>query len=335
MGNSNLTASCTSYNFEISNSNSICFECSLDQRFAISGLTVKLEAGLNSSLTLVPSFKYSVGFLTNVLKKIDKEQSVYKKNCCKYLFYSSFDGVVPQSYTSGFDFELNVNGKNDIEFIAGDKKNIASKIDTADTIAGFGAAVASAAGMIAGSVATFGMGNTTSIAGIVGSSAAILAAGAAATTSVFSMGKKIAANEEKNPLEQHLDALERNTSSYDIGSYTDGNLNLTYGQKFSAKTEKSELSADHENNSIRISANSKIVLAVNNKSAVSADDNSITITSGNNSISMTNSKIELKCAQFSMIVDSNKIQIGNKIKFNSSGVDCQSMSIGRNKLSFG
>jgi hypothetical protein len=334
MGNSNLTASCTYQTVEASNCNSICFECSLDQRFAMSGLTAKFEVGLNSSLTLVPSFQYSVGCLTNVLKKTDKEQSIYKKNCCKYLFYSSFDGVIPQSYISGFDYELNVNGKNDIEFIAGDKKNIASKLDTADTIACLAGAVVSAAGMIAGSAATFFKGNT-SIVGIVGSTVAILAAGAAATSSVISLGKKIITNEEKNPLEQKLDALEGNTRSYDIGSYTDGNLNLTYGQKFSAKTEKSELSADHENKSIRISADSKLVLAVDSKPAVSADDNSITITSGNTSISMTNSKIELKCAQFSMIVDNNKIQIGNKIKFNSSGVNCQSMSIGRNKLSFG
>ena len=125
MGNSNLTASCTYQTVEASNCNSICFECSLDQRFAMSGLTAKFEVGLNSSLTLVPSFQYSVGCLTNVLQKTDKEQSIYKKNCCKYLFYSSFDGVIPQSYISGFDYELNVNGKNDIEFIAGDKKNIA------------------------------------------------------------------------------------------------------------------------------------------------------------------------------------------------------------------
>ena len=118
----NFKTSASALNFTISYGNSIQFECSLDQKFAVSLIPLKLEAGFSTEMNITPVYKMGYSALASAIKKVEKDYSVQNKKCSDHLFFSVSSGVTPNKADlneTGGDQKLTVAGKNYIEFIAG------------------------------------------------------------------------------------------------------------------------------------------------------------------------------------------------------------------------
>ena len=166
----NFKTSASALNFTLSYGNSIQFECSLDQKFAVSLIPLKLEAGFSTEMNITPVYKMGYSALASAIKKVEKDYSVQNKKCSDHLFFSVSSGVTPNKADlneTGGDQKLTVAGKNYIEFIAG---HGVFKNNPARVLENFAPAI-SAAGMAAGGIASVVCGNKN----VLGIAAAVIA----------------------------------------------------------------------------------------------------------------------------------------------------------------
>jgi len=69
MGNDNFKVSTSALNFTLSYGNSVQFDCSLDQKFAMNFIPMKVEVGFSTDLNITPVYKMGYSALASAIKK--------------------------------------------------------------------------------------------------------------------------------------------------------------------------------------------------------------------------------------------------------------------------
>ena len=302
----NFKTSASALNFTMSYGNSIQFECSLDQKFAVSLIPLKLEAGFSTEMNITPVYKMGYSALASAIKKVEKDYSVQNKKCSDHLFFSVSSGVTPNKADlneTGGDQKLTVAGKNYIEFIAG---HGVFKNNPARVLENFAPAI-SAAGMAAGGIASVVCGNKN----VLGIAAA------------------------DDPLVTKMNELETRQQQFDIGSYTDDNMTLHYGKTFSVSTKKSKLTIDNKKNEINFKAAQKLSIGVNNKAYVQISGDEVKVNlSDDRVITLTPSQIKIKTGTFESKIDDSSVSFGSNLKINARSSTIEAAQVNGGQISF-
>ena len=323
----NFKTSASALNFTISYGNSIQFECSLDQKFAVSLIPLKLEAGFSTEMNITPVYKMGYSALASAIKKVEKDYSVQNKKCSDHLFFSVSSGVTPNKADlneTGGDQKLTVAGKNYIEFIAG---HGVFKNNPARVLENFAPAI-SAAGMAAGGIASVVCGNKN----VLGIAAAVIATLGPALSYLNLIGKGGGGDD---PLVTKMDELETSQQRFDIGSYTDDNMTLHYGKTFSVSTKKSKLTIDNKKNEINFKAAQKLSIGVNNKAYVQISGDEVKVNlSDDRVITLTPSQIKIKTGTFESKIDDSSVSFGSNLKINARSSTIEAAQVNGGQISF-
>ena len=323
----NFKTSASALNFTMSYGNSIQFECSLDQKFAVSLIPLKLEAGFSTEMNITPVYKMGYSALASAIKKVEKDYSVQNKKCSDHLFFSVSSGVTPNKADlneTGGDQKLTVAGKNYIEFIAG---HGVFKNNPARVLENFAPAI-SAAGMAAGGIASVVCGNKN----VLGIAAAVIATLGPALSYFNLFGK---GGGDDDPLVTKMNELETRQQQFDIGSYTDDNMTLHYGKKFTAATSKSTLTIDNKENKISFKAAQKLSIGVNTKAYVQITGEEVKVNlSDDRVITITPSEIKIKTGAFEAKVNDTSVSFGNGLRITSNNTNINAAQVNGGQISF-
>ena len=323
----NFKTSASALNFTLSYGNSIQFECSLDQKFAVSLIPLKLEAGFSTEMNITPVYKMGYSALASAIKKVEKDYSVQNKKCSDHLFFSVSSGVTPNKADlneTGGDQKLTVAGKNYIEFIAG---HGVFKNNPARVLENFAPAI-SAAGMAAGGIASVVCGNKN----VLGIAAAVIATLGPALSYFNLFGK---GGGDDDPLVTKMNELETRQQQFDIGSYTDDNMTLHYGKKFTAATSKSTLTIDNKENKISFKAAQKLSIGVNTKAYVQITGEEVKVNlSDDRVITITPSEIKIKTGAFEAKVNDTSVSFGNGLRITSNNTNINAAQVNGGQISF-
>ena len=327
MGNDNFKVSTSALNFTLSYGNSVQFDCSLDQKFAMNFIPMKVEVGFSTDLNITPVYKMGYSALASAIKKIENEYSIQDKKCSDYLFYSVCSGVTPNKNglnETGGSQKLTVAGKNNIEFIAGQSVFLNNPARILENLA----PAISTAGMLAGGIYSVVCGNKNA----VGIAAAVIAAAAPGLSYLNLLGKDDGGDD---PLVTKMDELETSVQNYDIGSYTDDNMTLHYGKKFTAATSKSTLTIDNKENKISFKAAQKLSIGVNTKAYVQITGEEVKVNlSDDRVITITPSEIKIKTGAFEAKVNDTSVSFGNGLRITSNNTNINAAQVNGGRISF-
>ena len=166
----------------------------------------------------------------------------------------------------------------------------------------------------------------------VGIAAALIAAAAPGLSYLNLLGKDDGGDD---PLVTKMNELETSVQNYDIGSYTDDNMTLHYGKKFTAATSKSTLTIDNKENKISFKAAQKLSIGVNTKAYVQITGEEVKVNlSDDRVITITPSEIKIKTGAFEAKVNDTSVSFGNGLRITSNNTNINAAQVNGGQISF-
>ena len=139
-------------------------------------------------------------------------------------------------------------------------------------------------------------------------------------------------DQRQNPLIQEMENLDGRHDDFDIGSYTDGNMDLVYGSGFSAGSSKNSMKIDPVKSNISIESADSLHLVAGGKDLICVQNDSITVrTADNQSITITPKQITVKSGEFTAVVSPDAVKLGDSVTLKADSYTLFSLDVGSRK----
>jgi hypothetical protein len=326
MTGSNFTISATACALRCTNGKTIQFDFSLDQKFSMNLMPIKIECGLTTALNITPVFKTSYSLMASTICKHNADFLICEKKRTEHLFYTACNGTTPKGVTDvNENRELTVAGKRYIDFVSGNTTYAANGAKVLEKAAPALSAVA----MAAGGAVSGACGNI----GVIGLASAVVSTLMPLTSYIAPVKNFFSKKDQRqNPLINEMENLDGRHDDFDIGSYTDGNMDLVYGSGFSAGSSKNSMKIDPVKSNISIESADSLHLVAGGKDLICVQNDSITVrTADDQSITITPKQITVKSGEFTAVVSPDAVKLGDNVTLKADSYTLFSLDVGSRK----
>ena len=251
---------------------------------------------------------------------------ICEKKRTEHLFYTACNGTTPKGVTDvNENRELTVAGKRYIDFVSGNTTYAANGA----TVLEKAAPALSAVAMAAGGAVSGACGNI----GVIGLASAVVSTLMPLTSYIAPVKNLFSKKDQRqNPLIQEMENLDGRHDDFDIGSYTDGNMDLVYGSVFSAGSSENSMKLDPVKSNISIESAASLHLVAGGKDLICVQNDSITVrTADDQSITITPKQITVKSGEFTAVVSPDAVKLGDNVTLKADSYTLFSLDVGSRK----